>query len=260
MLNRSITHVGLAALRTDQGVYVTQVFAAVTPPPAPPPEEEPEQVEEEEAPEAEPQDDCLSPIPGVSFCGPLPAPLIQEVMPLAPAGPRVEARPLPPPLPAIPEAAPAPEALPAPQAVAPRQAGPLIPQPGSNGTVLVERAVDNSRIQGYWVFGTGRWWYYPLSTGSRPGEQLRPDLTVTGPPPGYPAQPFAAPPAARPFVRAVPPPRAQVVVQPHGGMYAVPPPPMTNQADPNWRRAHARWERNYRRWLRYQSLTTQQAL
>jgi cysteine-rich secretory family protein len=252
MMNGSMTHVGLAALRTEQGVYVTQVFAVMAPPPPPAPAPV-----EAAPPAAEPErDDCISPIPGVSFCGPLPAPLLQEVQPPPPPialpVPRIEQAPLPAPVP-----------LPAPQA-SPLPAGPLTAQPGTNGTVLVQRTPDGIRVTGYWVYASNRWWWYPMPAGARPGQRLTPDLSVNRPPPGVSPHLFGAPRAVAPQ-RVMPPPqpraqllmqpqpRAQVIIQPqNGAFYAVPPPPMVGQPDRRYHRAHARWLRQYRRWLAQQ--------
>jgi uncharacterized protein YkwD len=41
------------------------------------------------------------------------------------------------------------------------------------------------RPRGYWVFSGGRWWYYPVPPGAQAGQQLQPDPSVTGPPPGH---------------------------------------------------------------------------
>jgi hypothetical protein len=41
------------------------------------------------------------------------------------------------------------------------------------------------RIVGYWVRSEGRWWYYPRPAHVRSGQELEPDLSVQGPPPGH---------------------------------------------------------------------------
>lgn len=298
MMSPDVTHIGLAALRTERGVYVTQLFAAIPAAPAPVPELPPPAVvaapapsrdddasgdvevqpqevevprEEEEAPavaapEAQPEstgDHCISPVPGIRFCSRASAPAAQRteprVEPLAPSAP--------------------PMMVPAP---APERASPpanLQVQPGSNGTVIIQRTPDGSRIEGYWVY-SGRWWYYPMVAGAQPGQRLQPDLSVSGPPPGFPEHPFGPPraqatmPPAQPqawrvapppppvAAPLVPPPRgpARIVVAPGTAFYAVPPPPMMGNPDRNWRRAHAEWMRAYRRWLREQARLRRQAL
>ncbi len=249
MLNADVTHVGIAAFPSPAGVYVTEVFATFAPPPAPeaPAAPPPAAPAAPEAP-AEP-DECVSPIPGVSFCGPLPAPHIQQIEP----PPSVQASP-------APQIVPQPLPL-HPQQVAPGMAGRIVVmQPGSNGTVLLQRL--GGRLEGYWVYGSGRWWYYPLPMGARPGMQLRPDMSVSGPPPGYPAHPFAAqPPPPPPRAYPMAQPRPQIVLQqPAGAFYSVPPPPMVGQPDRHWRRAHSRWLRAYRRWHRDQARARRHAL
>lgn len=290
MMSADVTHVGLAALRTERGVYVTQVFAAIAapaPPPAvaaapvepapvepalvapapaapvePAPSEAPTDepgpaVVAEQAPAAPPARlegaDCITPVPGVRLCGRLPAPSIQRVEPEA----RVEAAP--------PVAAP--PAVAAPSA----PAASLHVQPGSNGTVVIQRTADNARVEGYWVYGSGRWWYYPMHPGAQAGQRLQPDLSVSGPPPGFPAHPGGAPravPQPRAY-RVAPParvpaqpaqPHAQITIAPGTAFYAVPPPPMTGTPDRSWRRAHRQWMRAYRRWLRQQARLRRQAL
>lgn len=282
MMSSDVTHVGLAALRTERGVYVTQVFAAIAAPaPEPPPavalpepvapapvevepeEEEPALVEEHaEPPSPDASAECITPVPGVRLCGRLPArlpaPSVQQVEPQVQA-PQVEA-----------------PAVQAPPPVAPPPSGPpshLHVQPGTNGTVVIQRTPDNSRVEGYWVY-SGRWWYYPMPPGAQPGHRLQPDLRVSGPPPGFPEHPFGPPGAgARPQAYRVAPavpiqpppiqpvqPRAHITIAPGTAFYAVPPPPMVGNPDRNWRRAHREWMRSYRRWLREQDRLRRQAL
>lgn len=275
MMSADITHVGLAALRTPQGVYVTQVFAAIAPP-APPavaaaPVEEPPAHEVPAAPAA-PADsgNCFSPLPGVRVCGQIPAPSVERVERPAPVQEEVVEAPVPPP-------AQVPVAPVAPQ---PAPTRPLVVQPGSNGTVLIQRTADDTRVEGYWVYGSGRWWYYPMPATAQPGQQLQPDLRVSGPPPGYPEHPFGPPQQAQMPVqpqawRVAPPspgfvapqyvapqyvPRAQVAIAPGAAFYSVPPPPMMGNPDRSWRRAHSRWERAYRQWMRQQARLRRQAL
>ena len=258
MMGPSHTHVGIAALRSDHGVYVTQVFAALPQPEAAPPEAPPAEV-----------------VPA------MPAPSVEESQPEV--------------LQAPPPAAPAPVFAPqltapqttAPQARAPQapqpQAAPQAPQPqatyaaqaGSGGTVVIERRAG--RVAAYWVYGSGRWWYYPMPPGAQPGQQLQVDRSVQGPPPGFPAHPrgqaqaqpaprpaapYATPyyPQPQPYVQ--PPPRGGTVitiVPPVGGYYA-PPPPYTGPPSRAWRRAQRRWERSRRRWLQQQRRVRRRAL
>jgi hypothetical protein len=298
MLSREITHVGLAALRTERGVYLTQVFAALpqaaAPPvaaaptpaqaaptapaaPAAPAPAAPPVVAASEAPvpapaapapaapaapPATPQDgqphdgpECFSPLPGLRICSggraSAPPPVAQAPVPPAQvAPPAVEA-------PAAPGSAQAPPA------------GHFVVQPGSNGAVVVQHAPDG-RVAGYWVRGSGRWWWYPMPEGAQPGQQLQPDLRVTQPPAGFPvqAQGVRAAPMARPRSWGVGPvPQPGLLVQPSPTamapgvpFYGVPPPPMAGHPSPAWRRAHAQWLRAYQRWMRQQQLLQRQAL
>lgn len=296
MMSSDATHVGLAALRTERGVYVTQVFASIAPPapaeaPAPiapaivPAPIAPAIVPGPQAPAAEaptePAEqgaDCITPVPGVRLCGRLPA---RSAQPVEAPAPRVEA---PPPVAAAPAA---------PLAGPPTH---LHVQPGTNGTVVIQRTPDNSRVEGYWVYGSGRWWYYPMPLGAQAGHRLEPDMSVSGPPPGFPAHPFgppatphtfpaqpyrpaypqpqafqvAPPPTAhtfplQPYRPAQPPPvqapaQAQITIAPGTVFYSVPPPPMVGNPDGSWRRAHREWTRAYRRWLRDQARLRSQAL
>lgn len=238
MLSPDVTHAGLAALTSPQGVYVTQVFAALSaPPPAPPLARS--VVEPPPAPAA-------------------PAPEADDAE--AVATPSVAAPTL--------EGAPAPSAAPQ---------GHLEVQAGSGGTVVIQRVAPGDAITAYWVYGSGRWWYYPMPAGAQPGQQLVVDRSVTGPPPGFPAHPghpggampqahaypAPAPPARGPVGSAIPVPprggtividpfRGQIGVAPQGNFYAVPPPPMTGPPTRAYRRQHQRWLRQYRRWLRQQ--------
>lgn len=147
MLNPRFTHVGLAAILHSDGTYVTQVFGRIE---------------------------------GAS------APAPTTAAPTAPA--------LPPPSVATPSATPssptstaaatatltvAPPVTSAPSATG---AAVVVP-PSSSGIVTVPPARPG--VAGYWVCGSGRWWYYPIPAGAGSGTQLQPDLAVSGPPPGY---------------------------------------------------------------------------
>ncbi len=161
-------------------------------------------------------------------------------------------------------------------------------QPGTNGTVVIQRTPDNARVEGYWVYGSGRWWYYPMPAGAQGGHRLEPDMSVSGPPPGFPAHPFGPPPTPHTFpqqpyrpaypqpqafpvappthtfppqpYRPAPPPPAQITIAPGTVFYSVPPPPMVGNPDRSWRRAHREWTRAYQRWLRDQARLRSQAL
>lgn len=97
----------------------------------------------------------------------------------------------------------------------------VVVPPSSSGVVTVPPARPG--VAGYWVCGSGRWWYYPIPAGSSSGTQLQPDMSVTGPPPGYGAAcgggAYAV--APRPYsppqtVLTPPPPRMStpVIVEP----------------------------------------------
>ncbi len=252
MLGPTHTHVGLAALTTDHGVYVTQVFATLAG--AAPEPVEPPVAEEPVVPPT------------------LPAPSIQE----QPEAPRVVQ---PPPASAPPASAPQAPTAPTPQAT-------YVAQEGSHGTVVLERRAG--RVSAYWVYGSGRWWYYPMPPGAQPGQQLEVDRSVQGPPPGFPAhpsvggaggvqpsrpqvQPYAQPyvqprPYVQPYVQPQPyypaPRRGGAVitiVPPVGGYYA-PPPPYTGAPSRAWRRSQRQWERARRRWIQQQRRARRRAL
>jgi hypothetical protein len=75
----------------------------------------------------------------------------------------------------------------------------------SSGEALPEVRVDargHRNVVGYWVQSQGRWWYYPRPADARAGDELQPDLSVQGPPPGHAPEP---PPSASP-----PPPALEV--------------------------------------------------
>lgn len=171
MLNPRFTHVGISAARDEGGIYVTQVFARIeAAAPAPPPA-------------------AVEPAVAAPFVAP---PIVAEAAP-APAPAAVPAAPMGPPAIASPGVPVAPAVSPPPAASAP--SGPA----GAPGQVLTVRRPDGA-TQGYWVCGSGRWWYYPLPTGTTAG-QLQADLSVSGSPPGYgactagPSGPVAAAPA-----------------------------------------------------------------
>ena len=248
MLNPDVSLVGLGALPTERGVYVTQLFAAPAPPPvAAPPVAAPPAV----APPV-----AAPPVAAPPVAAPPAAP------PSAPQ-PRVQA--------------PAPSQYPAPASIE--------EQAGSGGTVLIERDAQGA-AQAYWVFGSGRWWYYPLPPGAAPGQRLQPDRSVTGPPPGVgglmqppmqgpmppmqpPMRPMPPPPppVAAPMLPP-PPPQRTIVIDPFrgaitlpgGAYYSVPPPPYVGQPTRAWQRAQDRWQRAYQRWLEQQQRLQRRAL
>lgn len=237
MLSPDATHVGLAALPTERGIYVTQLFARIA----------------AAAPAAPPPPVAAIPVP--------PPPSAVDV----PTGPP-PGTPPPPAAPELVEAVPSPAAPPA---------GSLQEQPGSNGTVVVHRD-DQGRVLAYWVYGSGRWWYYPFPPGAQPGQQLRVDPSVEGPPPGFPAHPggpvVQAPPPSYPPAQPLPPPGGRTItIAPFAGsvtmspgpgttFYAVPPPPMVGTPTRAWRRQHSAWLRAYRRWQAEQARLRRRAL
>lgn len=254
MLSPDVTHIGLAALPSEQGIYVTQVFAAIATAPAVVAVAPSAVVEAPAPPDVEPP---RAPVgPG--------APLFGPGAPMAPMAP-------------------------------PEASAHLEVQPGTNGTVIHEVSPDSGAALAYWVYGSGRWWYYPLPMGAQPGQQLQADRNVIGPPPGYPEHPHGAPsaapaiqfaPRAAPSIQFAPRPQPRawsvgpaqpmaaapqarsIVIQPFAGRvtvgpqsyYAVPPPPMTGQPTRAWRLQHRVWLRNYRRWQRDQARMRRHAL
>ncbi|MCB9593576.1 MAG: hypothetical protein H6719_12650 [Sandaracinaceae bacterium] len=246
MLSGSVTHIGLAALPTERGVYVTQVFAGIAaeaPPPA----------------VAEPAIEA-APVP--------PPPSVADIAPPVASRP-----PMPPP---PPQAGPPPQAPPPPQAAPSAPSAPgggsLAYQPGSNDTVVVHRD-DQGRVLAYWVYGSGRWWYYPFPPGAAPGQQLQVDPRVQGPPPGFPEHPGGAVVQARPMPQARPlgPPTGgrtitiapfagSVTVNPGASFYSVPPPPLVGRPTRAWRRQNQQWQRAYQRWQREQARMRRRAL
>jgi hypothetical protein len=277
MVAPTVTHVGLASLRTPRGVYVTQVFAtlavemqapvappvsstapaplleapAILTPPAvvseslpssPPVDGQPPRAPVESS-LGSPDDGCFSPLPGLRVCDrgtssprpPAPAASnapVENAPPLLPVsppwtndcfsplpglrvcGPSSTTSRRPPPAPVAP-VAPPPLVQPpmAPPVATPSQAP--VPsrweiQPGSNGSVVLQYTPEGSLI-GYWVFSSGRWWFFPVPVGAMPGQRLEPDLRVTEPPPGFPmpvvgqGSPSRAPLVRRVYAGRMPP-------------------------------------------------------
>lgn len=189
MLNPRFTHIGIASVHDDRGLYLTQVFARIEAAPAAPP-----------AP-------------------PEPA----QVLEPAPAAPVIGASP----------SAAAPDAI------------VVQPPSGGSATVMVPGHQPGRQVTGYWVCANARWYYYPLPPGALPGAQLAPDLSITGPPPGFapgacapgtrlqagapvyaaPAPAYAPPPVYAPAPPVyVPPPRGPryIIVQPRPGAVVAP--------------------------------------
>jgi len=148
MLGARATHVGLAAISSSSGIYVTQIFGHLDgPAPAP----------------------AVAPPTSAPPTSPLPtsAPadsgsVIAVDVPVAPAAP-VEAARVP---------------------VAGGGTAIVVP-PDPSGVVRVPAPAPG--VTGYWICAAdsrgGRWYYYPV----RPGVSgpVTPDLSVTGSPPGY---------------------------------------------------------------------------
>jgi hypothetical protein len=140
----------------------------------------------------------------------------------------------------------------------------IVVPPSSSGIVTVPPARPG--VAGYWVCGSGRWWYYPVPAGATSGTQLQPDTAVSGPPPGYSttscgggAYAVAPRPSVPTTTVITPPPRASapvivepgLVIGPWGGgvrvemapapmyppgpVYVTPPPPVYGPRG-RWRR------------------------
>jgi hypothetical protein len=154
MLNPRFTHLGVSVVRDESGVYVTEVFARIEAPAAP-----------EAAPVA----------PAIA----------------APAAPMLEAPAVTAPSMAAPTVAAPTVAAPtvaAPTVAAPTVAAPAIASPaagaiGAPGQVVTIRSPEGATA-GFWVCGSGRWWYYPMPSGTTSG-QLQADTSVSGSPPGF---------------------------------------------------------------------------
>ena len=56
-----------------------------------------------------------------------------------------------------------------------------LPEGQPNQSLRVE---ENGAVA-YWICSDGRWWFYPVPQGAAGGQQLAPDLTRAGSPPGY---------------------------------------------------------------------------
>ena len=148
LMEASFTHIGLAALPSAGGVYVTQVMATI----APPAELPPPAVEEAE----------------------VPAPSVESVEP--------EAQPAGQPEPA--EETPRVEEAQGDELDAPPELAAAVPPPPSEPAPRLRVPAGHRNVAGYWVHRSGRWWYFPVPRNARPGMLIDPDPTVHGPPPG----------------------------------------------------------------------------
>ncbi len=174
LLDPTFTHIGLAAVSGSDGMYITQVLATLAAPPAaelPPPS-----VAEVEDASSQPE--------------PVQAPS-DAARPATPSTPTSEAA-----APARSASGDAANQAAANQAAANQAAA---NQAGRAPTMRMPRA--HRRVAGYWIQQGGRWWYFPVPPGARPGQVLSPDPSVQGPPPGYRPQS-----ARRPLVRPTQPP------------------------------------------------------
>lgn len=199
MVNGRFTHVGVAVVPGPRGLYVTEVFARITPNANDP--------------------GVTSPVaaPGV---GPtVPAPTSSEPTATEPGTLPIEPiQPVTPGLPPVPSSGFT--LLPIAPTPAPEPGTDVGPDPSAATPATGAGYVSVQQGQaGYWVCASGRWWYYPMPRDARPGQRLAPDLRVMGPPPGYGACPRGAAPTA-PIVASQPPPvapRAPVYAQPGQG-------------------------------------------
>ncbi len=105
-------------------------------------------------------------------------------------------------------------ALPAVPATAPSSAPPsaAAQAPASSAPPAAPSAAPSAppvhRVTGYYVRSQGRWWYYPLPPGARPGQVLQPSAVLPGPPPSVDqATPGTALPPPPPAPRYWAPPR-----------------------------------------------------
>jgi len=164
LFEAAFTHIGLAALPTSGGTYVTQVMAAI---PAP----------------AE-----------------LPPPAVEDTaQPEAPTPPAAEPQPAPSPAPELQDAADV-ESVEATPAIDDGQV-PAPPQQQTRSVPRLRVPAGHRNVAGYWVHQQGRWWYFPVPPNARPGMLLNPDLTVQGNPPGVEDIEPQAIPGRRPRVR-----------------------------------------------------------
>jgi hypothetical protein len=183
MMNPRFTHVGIAAILHGDGVYVTQVFGRI-----------------EAAPSAPPPEVATVPaLPPPSVA--TPPTTTTDVTP-APTTATITVAP---PVTSIPSAS---------------GAAVVVP-PSSSGVVTVPP--PRPGVAGYWVCGSGRWWYYPIPAGATGGSQLQPDLSVSGPPPGYGTLACGSGAyAVSPRPMAPPPTTTVVPIGPRGPSYGTP--------------------------------------
>lgn len=204
LLSSNVTDIGIGVVTSPRGVYVTQILARVQEIPQEEPLPPPAEAEAVEPPTAPAPEAVAPPTPEVS-------PEFSQVEP--PAPPTVDAQP-----PHYPEvqpdqyraapqqpqyAVPQPQPYTAPQVQVPSSgAGVTVTGQPGQGSVTV-MGPDGRRVAGYWVLSRGHWFFYPLPANWHPGMQLQPDLSVQGPPPGYPAQPTQVQVPVRPVAPAV---------------------------------------------------------
>ncbi len=203
LLDPGFTHLGIAAAIGGDRVYLTELLAELPAPPEPEPqpEEAPPPPAYFEAPRAE-----------------VPPPVVQR-QPAQPSNAQ-------PPSAAPSTAQPVP---PAPGVATPSTSGPTqrpntaaaanaggqqhgrhLRRPAQNEAPALRRGrrypvltMPNTDrpVTGYWAYDMGRWWYFPVPRNARPGQRLRPDRRVQGPPPGYqgpPPAPAQPAPSRRP--------------------------------------------------------------
>ncbi len=197
LVSGEFTHIGLASVRGESGVYVTQVLGVIAPPPAPvlPPPA---------VAEVAPRPETLAVVPPVESA-------VASAVPEAPAAevsvqvqtPDVSAEPVEP-VPAAPEA----PAL-APRPEAPVTRGPQTAPATTEGVPSMRMPRTRRRVAGYWVRQGGRWWYFPVPAGVQPGQILQPDANIQGPPPGVQVRHAAPQPAVQ---------RRQIQVRPAPGV------------------------------------------
>ncbi|MFW6050504.1 MAG: CAP domain-containing protein [Myxococcota bacterium] len=195
LLDPELTHIGVAVVVDGNGAWLTELLARIeaSEAAAEPADEEPAPEPADEEPAPEPADEE--------------APLFEPEPPPPEwrSGPEVE-------VPAHPDDP---------------GAQVRVPGTGEGSRVVVvlrpRSTAPGRRVVGYWVSSGGRWWYFPRPPDARPGQELFPDPSVQGPPPGVaPATQVvpSSPPRVhvrvlRPASRAAPrPPGVRVRVLP----------------------------------------------
>ncbi|MCB9657198.1 MAG: CAP domain-containing protein [Polyangiales bacterium] len=157
LLDAGATHVGIGLAAGADGVYLTELMARMVPEP--------------ELPPPSIADVPQPPVQTPAYAEPEPEPYEPEPEPYEP------------------EPVPQPRAQPV-QAQAPV---PAQPQSGTSTLPTLRITRAHRGVAGYWLFHQGRWWYFPIPPGTRPGQLIYPDTRVQGAPPGYQgAQPAQA--------------------------------------------------------------------